>query len=115
MDVEIDECESKKIETETVLEEPPSRKPLTEENLRLHQGSPAMSQPKKSRNGGDPAETLNTKISIETRQLLRINHLFMDERKAFDRYPEIKAKCEEILTRERDTEMTEEEQERILL
>ena len=112
MDVEIDECESKKIETETVLETPPSRKPLTEENLRLHQGSPAMSQPKKSR---DTAETSNTKISIETRQLLRINHLFMDDRKAFDRYPEMKAKCEELLTRERDTEMTEEEQERILL
>ena len=98
MDVEIDECESKKIETETVLETPPSRKPLTEENLRLHQGSPAMSQPKKSR---DTAETSNTKISIETRQLLRINHLFMNDRKAFDRYPEVKVKCEEILARER--------------
>ena len=115
MDDEIDECESKKIETETVLEEPPSRKPLTEENLKLHKGSPAMSQPKRSRNSDDPAETLNTKICIETRQLLRINHLFMNDRKAFDQYPKMKAKCEEILTRERDTEMTEEEQERILL
>ena len=59
---------------------------------------PAMSQPKKSRMEVDTAESSSTKTSIETRKLLRINHLLMDDRKAFDRYPRMKAKCEELIT-----------------
>ena len=69
---------------------------------------------KKSRNSNDYAEASITNISIETRKLL-INHFLLDDRKAFDRYPEMKAKCEELLTRERDSGMTEEEQEQSLL
>ena len=36
----------------------------------------------------DTAESSSTKASIETRKVLRINHLLMDDRKAFDRLPE---------------------------
>ena len=73
-----------------------------------------MSQPKKSRTGDDTAETSSTKVSVETRKLLRINHLLMDDRKAFERYPKMKAKCGELITRERHTGMTKEEQDQIL-
>ena len=62
----------------------------------------------------DTAESSSTKASIETRKLLRINHLLMNDRKAFDRYPKMKAKREELITRERHTGMTEEEQDQIL-
>ena len=73
-----------------------------------------MSQPKKSGMEDDTAESSSTKASIEPRKLLRINHLLMDDGKAFDRYPKMKAKCEELITRERHTGMTEEEQNQIL-
>ena len=73
-----------------------------------------MSQPKKSRTGDDTDETSSTKASIETRKLLRINHLLIDDRKAFDRYPEMKVKCEELITGARHTGMTEEVQDQIL-
>ena len=73
-----------------------------------------MSQPKKSRMADSTAETSSTKASIETRKLLRIKHLLIDDRKAFDRYPEMKAKCEELITREIHIGMTEEEQDHIL-
>ncbi|KAK0510823.1 hypothetical protein JMJ35_006375 [Cladonia borealis] len=112
IEIEADECESKKIETETLLEESHTPQLLTEENLLSLQGLPEMS--KKGRNSDDYAETSNTKISIETRKLLRLNFFLVDDRKAFDRYPEMKAKCKELFTRERDTGMTEEEQEQIL-
>ena len=112
-EVEANECESKSIETETLLEKSQTPQLLTEENLRSLQGLPEMS--KKSRNSNDYAEPSITNISTETRKLLLINRFLKDDRKAFDRYPEMKAKCEELLTRERDSGMTEEEQEQILL
>ena len=99
MDIKAERWESKKISTETAFEEPHTPQPLTEENLRLLQGLPALSQPKKSRTGNDTAETSSTKVSIETPKLLRINHLLMDDRKAFDRYPKLKVKCEELIAR----------------
>ena len=102
-----------KMKTETALEEPHTPHPLTEENLRLLQGLPAMSQPKKSEVGDDTTETSSTKVSVETRELLRINQLLIDDNEAFDRYPRIKARCEELITQERHTGMTEEEQDNI--
>ena len=113
-EVQDDECESKKIKAHTTLEEPHTPQPLTEENLRLLQGLPAMSQPKEGKDEDDSAKTLSTKVSIETRELLRINQLLMDDKEAFDRYPSIKAKWEELITQERHTGMTEEEQDNIL-
>ena len=113
VEIEADECESKSIETETLLEESHTPQLPTEEILRSLQGLPEMS--KKSRNSDGYAETSNTKISIETRKLLRMNFFLVGDREAFDRYPEVKAKYKELLTRERDTGMTEEEQEQILL
>ncbi len=114
MDIKAHECESKKIRTETAFEEPHTPQPLTDKNLSLLQGLPALSQPKKSRTGNDTAETSSTKVSIGTQKLLRINHLLMDDRKAFNRYPKLKAKWEKLIARERHTGMTEEEQDRIL-
>ena len=87
--VDADECESKKLKIETAPEEPHTPQPLTEGNLRLLQGLPAMSGPKKSGIGDDSTESSSTKVSIETRELLRINQLRMDDREAFDRYPRI--------------------------
>ena len=68
-----------------------------------------MSAPKKSGMEDDTAESSSTKASIEIRKLLRINHLLVDDRKAFVRYPKMKAKYEELITRGRHTGMTEEE------
>ena len=83
---------------------------MTEENLRLLQGLPAAAPPKKSTMGDDTTEILSTKVSIE---LLRINGLLMDDKEAFDRYPRIKARCEELITQERHTGMSKEEQDNI--
>ena len=110
----IDEGESKKIMTEAALEEPLSPQPLTEENLRLLQGLPEMSRVKKGKVRDDTAESSMTKVSIDTRELLRINQLLMDDKEAFDRYPRIKAKCEGLITQKRHTGMTDEEQRKIL-
>ena len=109
-----DDCENKRIKTETPLEEPHTPEPLTKENLRLLRGLPAVSPPKKSRSGDDSTETSISKVSIETRDLLRVNQLLMNDKEAFDRYPRIKARCEKLITQERHTGMTEDEQDKIL-
>ena len=64
--------------------------------------------------GDDTTETPSTQVSVETRELLRINQLLIDDQESFDRYPKIKARCEELITQERHTGMTKEEQENIL-
>ncbi len=113
-EIEADEWETKKFKSETALKEPPSPQPLTEDNLRLLQGLPVMSHPKNSKMGDDTTETSSTKLSIDSRRLLRINNLLMNDKEASDRYPKIKAKCEELLTQEKHNGMTKEEQDEIL-
>lgn len=109
-----DDYENKKIKTEAPVEEPHTPQPLTKENLRLLQGLPAISPPKKSSPGDDTTKTSSTKVSIETRELLRCNQLLINDMEAFDRNPRIKARCEELIMQQRHTGMTEEEQDRIL-
>lgn len=115
MDVEVDESESKKTRTETALEEPHTPQPLTEENLTLLQGLPAMSQ-QKSGNGIKAADSSSCKVNIgiDTWTLLRSKHLSLDDKTAFDRLPEMKANCEELLARERHSGTSEDEHDRIL-
>ena len=60
--------------------------------------------------GDDTTEPSSTKVSIE---LLRINGLLIDDKEAFDRYPRIKARCEELITQERHTGITKEEKDDI--
>ena len=64
--------------------------------------------------GDDTTESSSTKVSIDIRELLRFNQLLMNEEGAFDRYPRIKAKCEELIMQERNTGITGEEIDKIL-
>lgn len=73
-----------------------------------------MSRLKRSKVGDDTAESSITKASIDTRELLRINQLLMNDKEAFDRYPRIKTKCEELIRQGRHSEMSAEEQDIIL-
>ncbi len=85
----------------TEIDEPTPPLPLTEDNLMLLEGIAMPQTPSQSKSG--------KANSSDVAELLEEYNLFMDDRKALERVPQIKAKPLDIVDQERQSVMSPEE------